>query len=121
MKLIGIEQIERKIYWIRRQKVMLDQDLAQLYRVSTSRLNKQVKRNKNRFPEDFMFSLTRQEILRISQFATSSCSLKYAKNVNVFTENGVAMLSSVLRSECAIQVNIQIMRSFTRLRFMLNP
>ena len=98
---------------------MIDQDLAALYGVSTRRLNEQVKRNIMRFPNDFMFSLTRQEILRISQFATSS-SVKFSKSVNAFAENGIAMLSSVLHSECAIQVNIQIMRAFTQLRFLLS-
>jgi hypothetical protein len=118
-ELIPVERIERRIYQIRGQKVMLDNDLAKLYGVSTGRLNEQVKRNLKRFPIDFMFSLTRQEILNISQIAISS-NIKHAKNVNVFTENGVAMLSSVLRSERAIQVNVQIMRAFTRLRQILS-
>ena len=113
--LIPLERIEGKIFIVRGQKVMFDFDLARLYGVSTRRLNEQVKRNIERFPADFMFSLTRQEILRISQFATSS-SVKFSKNVNAFTENGVAMLSSVLNSEVAIRVNIQIMRAFTNLR-----
>jgi hypothetical protein len=116
--LISLERIENKIYLVRGQKVMLDSDLAELYGVSTGRLNEQVKRNLERFPDDFMFSLTRQEILRISQIAISS-SLKFSKNVNAFTENGVAMLSSVLRSKRAIQVNILIMRTFNRLRHFL--
>ncbi len=115
---VQIERIERKIYLIRGQKVMLDHDLAELYGVSTKRLNEQVKRNMNRFPADFMFSLTRQEIMRMSQIATSS-SIKFSKSVSAFTENGIAMLSSVLHTESAIQVNIQIMRAFTQLRFLL--
>jgi len=126
--LIPIERIESKIFLIRGQKVMLDRDLAELYGVTTRRLNEQVKRNIKRFPPDFMFSLTRQEIMNISQFVISSESgmnmsqiatsskIKHSKKVNAFTENGVAMLSSVLRSERAIEVNIRIMRAFTRLR-----
>ncbi len=100
---------------------MLDRDLAMLYGVPTFVLNQAVKRNIERFPADFMFSLSREEILGISQFVISSgqASLKYSKNVNAFTENGVAMLSSVLRSKRAIRVNIQIMRIFTRLRQIL--
>lgn len=122
--LIPIETIENKIYLIRGQKVILDKDLAILYGVKTFVLNQAVKRNLSRFPEDFMFSLSRSEILRISQIVISSpspnhSSLKYSKNVNAFTENGVAMLSSVLRSEKAIQVNIQIIRIFTKLRQIL--
>jgi hypothetical protein len=120
-KLIPIERIEKRIYFIREQKVMLDRDLAMLYGVPTFVLNQAVKRNIERFPADFMFSLSREEILGISQFVISSgqASLKYSKNVNAFTENGVAMLSSVLRSKRAIRVNIQIMRIFTRLRQIL--
>ncbi len=107
------------IYLIKDQKVMMDRDLAELYSVETKRLNEQVKRNKERFPEDFMFQLTKKEFENLkSQFATSSWggrrTLPY-----VFTEQGVAMLSSVLNSERAIQVNIQIMRIFTKIRQML--
>ncbi|MBU1026711.1 MAG: ORF6N domain-containing protein [Candidatus Margulisbacteria bacterium] len=118
-EIVPIARIEGKIYIIRGQKVMLDRDLAELYGVSTGRLNEQVKRNIERFPNDFKFSLTKEEILRISQFATSSTSdskIKYSKNVNVFTEHGILMLASVLNSGRAIQVNIQIMRAFTKLR-----
>lgn len=92
---------------------MLDKDLAGLYGVETRALNQAVKRNIRRFPEDFMFALSREEILRISQTVTS---LKFSKNVNVFTEQGVAMLSSVLSSENAIQVNIHIMRAFVQIK-----
>jgi len=104
---------------------MLDRDLAELYGVKTFVLNQAVKRNRERFPEDFMFSLTRQEISNISQFVICSVdpnikTIKHSKNVNAFTENGVAMLSSVLRSDRAIQVNIAIMRAFTRLRQLLS-
>lgn len=117
--LVPAEKIETKILLMRGQKVMLDRDLAELYEVPTRRLNEQVKRNIRRFPEDFMLQLTREEfkILK-SQTAISSWGgtrkLPYA-----FTEQGVAMLSSVLNSERAILVNIQIMRAFTKLREML--
>jgi hypothetical protein len=114
-------RIERSILLIRGHKVMLDSDLAELYGVTTKRLNEQVRRNLSRFPEDFMFQLTELEtqLLR-SQIATSKEGrggrryLPYA-----FTEQGVAMLSSVLNSERAVQVNIEIMRAFVRLRRIL--
>ena len=116
-KLISIETIENKIFLIRGKRVMLDKDLAELYGVTTKRLNEQVKRNKYRFPEDFMFQLTKEEAHSLrSQFAT----LKQGQNIKylpyVFTEQGVAMLSSVLNSKKAILVNIQIMRIFTKLK-----
>jgi phage regulator Rha-like protein len=118
---IPLDRIERKIYLIRNQKVMIDEDLAQLYDVSVGRLNEQVKRNADRFPEDFMFRLTKveYEFLR-SQIAISKKRggrryLPYA-----FTEQGVAMLSSVLNSQKAIKVNIQIMRAFVKLREILS-
>ena len=119
------EVIENRIYLIRGHKVMLDRHLADLYGVQTKVLNQSVKRNFRRFPDDFMFSLSRQEILRMSQFVTSSngdvdANLKFAKNVNVFTEQGVAMLSTVLNSERAIEVNIAIMRVFVRIRKILS-
>jgi hypothetical protein len=119
--LVPIEMIEGKIFLIRSQKVMLDRDLAQLYCVETRALNQAVRRNIDRFPEDFMFRLTREEIMRISQFVISSVhpgvkTLKFSKNVMAFTEHGVAMLSSVLNSPRAVQVNIQIMRTFAKLR-----
>ena len=113
------EVIQGKIILIRGQKVMLDADLAELYQVSTKRLNEQVRRNSRRFPSDFMFQLTKEEyeILR-SQFATSSWGgrryLPFA-----FTEQGVAMLSSVLESERAVLVNVEIMRTFVKLREIL--
>ena len=113
--LVPIELIASKIYLIRGIKVMLDRDLAELYDVETRVLNQAVSRNIERFPEDFMFSLTREEIMRISQIVTSS-KIKFSKSVRCFTEQGVAMLSSVLRSKRAIQANIQIMRTFTKLR-----
>lgn len=117
----SVQLIERRIYLIRGQKVMLDFDLAELYGVLTKRLNERVSRNKKRFPDDFMFRLTKVEAENLrSQIATSSSGyggrryLPYA-----FTEQGVAMLSSVLNSEQAIEVNIAIMRAFVRLRQML--
>ena len=112
------EIIAGKIYFLRGQKVMLDRDLAELYGVETRVLNQAVTRNADRFPDDFMFPLSRAEIESISQIVISS-KIKFSKNVRAFTEQGVAMLSSVLRSKRAIQVNIQIMRTFTQLRNML--
>jgi hypothetical protein len=112
-QLVLIDKIENKIYQIRGKKVMLDKDLAGLYGVETKVLNQAVKRNVKRFPEDFMFSLAREEIKRMSQIVTS---LKFHKKVSVFTEQGVSMLSSVLNSERAILVNVQIMRAFVSLR-----
>jgi hypothetical protein len=99
--LVPPERIERSILLIRGQKVMLDRDLAQLYGVETRALNQAVRRNIDRFPEDFMFRLTREEIMRISQFVISSVhpgvkTLKFSKNVMAFTEHGVAMLSEVV-------------------------
>ncbi|MFA5839988.1 MAG: ORF6N domain-containing protein [Candidatus Margulisiibacteriota bacterium] len=119
-QLIPEENIENKILVIRGQKVMLDFNLAKLYGVPTWRLNEQVKRNRFRFSNDFMFSLTRQEILNISQIAICSAKqIKHSKNVNVFTEQGVAMLSSVLKNRKAVSVNIAIMRAFVKLRQVL--
>lgn len=123
--LVPIEIIEGKILLIRGQKIMLDRDLAQLYGVETRVLNQAVRRNIDRFPADFMFSLTREEIMRISQIVTSSGhsrseTLKFSKSVMAFTEHGVAMLSSVLNSQRAVQVNIQIMRTFAKLREIIS-
>lgn len=118
---VQLDQIKNMIFVIRGQRVMLDSDLAKLYGVETKRLNEQVRRNLDRFPDDFMFQLSKEEyeILK-SQFATSS--LEWGgkrKQPLVFTENGVAMLSSVLKSKQAVQVNISIMRIFTKLRSFL--
>jgi hypothetical protein len=117
--MIPNETITSKIYLIREKKVMLDEDLADLYDVETKRLNEQIKRNIARFPKDFMFQLTGEEfeILK-SQIATSSWGGR-RKIPFAFTEQGVAMLSGVLHSERAIKVNIQIMRIFTQMRNML--
>ncbi|HET6893458.1 MAG TPA: ORF6N domain-containing protein [Pyrinomonadaceae bacterium] len=123
---LSVQLIERRIYLIRGQKVMIDFDLAELYGVPTKRLNERVSRNKKRFPEDFMFRLTKEEAESLrSQFATSNTDLRSQFATSkagrggrrylpyVFTEQGVAMLSSVLNSEQAIEVNIAIMRAFS--------
>jgi len=119
---IPIERIEKKILLLRGEKVMLDSDLAELYEVTTFNLNKAVKRNLDRFPEDFMFQL-REEELKALRFQTGMSKpsgrggrryLPYA-----FTEQGIAMLSSVLHSKRAVRVNIEIMRAFVRLRAMI--
>ena len=119
--IIPVEIIENKIYLIRNKKVMLDSDLAELYDVETKVLNQAVKRNIARFPEDFMFQLNKEEASGLSR--SQIVTLKRGQNIkylpHAFTENGVAMLSSVLNSERAIQVNIQIMRTFTKIREML--
>lgn len=115
------EIISNKIYLIRNQKVMIDRDLAELYQVETRVLKQSVKRNINRFPEDFMFELNKNEFENWrSQFVTSNADkmgLRYAPMV--FTEQGVAMLSSILNSERAIAVNIKIIRIFTKMRELL--
>ncbi|MDD4909085.1 MAG: ORF6N domain-containing protein [Candidatus Omnitrophica bacterium] len=131
------EAVSGMILEARGQKVMLDKDLAVLYGVKTKRLNEQVRRNKDRFPEDFMFQLTKEEALNLkSHFATSSLRSQFAtlnsikpedskrgKHIKylplAFTEQGIAMLSSVLNSKRAIQVNILIMRAFVQLRRVL--
>jgi hypothetical protein len=111
--------IHHKIYTLRGKQIMLDEDLAGLYQVETRRLNEQVKRNSERFPEDFMFQLSKEEYENLkSQFATSSLG-QYGgrrKMPYAFTENGVYMLSAVLKSQVAIEVSIEIMRTFTKLR-----
>ncbi len=120
LAVIPNERILSRIFLVRGKKVILDIDLAELYQVSTMRLNEQVKRNSKRFPPDFMFQLTKEEYENlISQIAISSWGGS-RKRPKVFTEQGVAMLSSVLNSDRAIQVNIQIIRTFTRLREILS-
>lgn len=118
---VSVQLIERKIYLIRGQKVMVDFDLAELYGVTTSRLNEQVTRNRKRFPEDFMFRLTKEESNSLrSHFAISKIGRGGRRHLPyVFTEQGVAMLSTVLNSEQAIEVNISIMRAFVQLRQIL--
>ena len=117
---IPSELIEKRIYLVRGQKVMLDSDLAELYGVTTGNLNLAVRRNKSRFPQDFMFQLTAEEAKSLLlQTARSKGRGGRRTPPSVFTEQGVAMLSSVLRSEQAVQVNIAIMRAFVRLRELL--
>lgn len=121
--LVPLERIDQAILLIRGQKVMLDRDLAELYGVSTKVLNQAVKRHQNRFPTDFMFSLNKDEFNNWkSQFVTPNSALKMGLRhiPHVFTEYGVLMLSSVLNSERAIFVNIEIMRAFVRLRRLLS-
>jgi phage regulator Rha-like protein len=116
---VAVEVIATRILEIRGKKVMLDRDLAKLYGVATRNLNKAVKRNIERFPEDFMYQLTNEEVTNSKfQFGTSSWG-GTRKLPHVFTEQGVAMLSGVLNSKRAIQVNIMIMRAFTKLRELL--
>ena len=128
ISLIPSERILNEILFIRGKKVMLDKDLAALYQVETKNLNKAVKRNRERFPDDFMFQLTKEEFNNLMfQIGTSSLVSQIVipkhggtrKLPYVFTEQGVAMLSSVLNSERAILVNIQIIRTFTKLRELL--
>ena len=119
--IIPSEVIENRIFLIRGKKVMFDRDLARLYGVKTMVLNQAVKRNIERFPEDFMFQLTREETkIWISQIVISKKELRGLRKMPyTFTEQGVAMLSSVLKSKQAIRVNIQIMRTFTKIREMI--
>ena len=127
--LVPSEVIEQHIYLIRNQKVMLDRDLADLYRVSTKVLNQAVKRNLERFPEDFMFQLSSDEAetwwnhVLVGRSRSQIVTLKRGENIKyqpfAFTEHGILMLSSVLHSERAIAVNIAIMRTFVKLREML--
>ena len=120
--LISIERIEKTIYLIRGEKVMLDRDLAKLYGVLTGALNQAVRRNRERFPRDFMFQLTTAEVhqLNLSQIVIGSEKHRDPRlRPYAFTEQGAAMLSSVLRSKQAIIVNIEIMRAFVKLRQMI--
>jgi hypothetical protein len=120
MESVSVEIIAAKILEIRGKKVMLDKDLANLYDVPVKVLNQAVKRNIKRFPYDFMFQLTEEEV---SSSRSQSVTLKQGQNIKylpyVFTEQGVAMLSSVLRSDSAIRINIAIMRAFVKLRQIL--
>ena len=119
---IGAEALAGLVRWVRGERVMLDADLAQLYGVETGDLNRAVKRNARRFPDDFMFVLNKQEVANLKcQIGISS--LQWGgrrKPTYVFTEQGVAMLSSVLRSDRAVQVNIAIMRTFVQLRRLMD-
>lgn len=113
-----ILEIENMIYIIRGQKVMLDSDLAKLYGVETKTFNQAIKRNLERFPEDFMFTLNQEELNALNANRTGRGGIRYFPNV--FTESGVAMLSSVLNSKHSIQINISIMRTFIKLRSFLS-
>jgi len=118
--LVPDEVVINKIIVLRGKKVMLDKDIAELYGVPTKRLNEQVKRNKKRFPEDFMFQLTQEEKDEVVANCDHLKNLKYSPNLPyVFTEHGAVMLASVLNSDRAIEVNIQIVRIFTQIREML--
>ena len=113
----AIVNIEQRIFVIRGQRVMLDRDLAQLYGVQTFRLNESVKRNIKRFPDDFMFKLNKDELKELIANCDRFEKLKHSSNPPyVFTEHGVTMLASVLNSDKAIQINLQIVRAFVRLR-----
>lgn len=117
---VNLERISESILWLRGQKVMLSHDLAVLYGVETKVLMQAVRRNAERFPEDFVFQLEKQEVVNLkSQFVTSSWGGARRALPYAFTEQGVAMLSSVLRSPRATQVNIEIMRAFVKLRRLL--
>ena len=120
--LIPIEKIEKVIYLIRGEKVMLDRDLAKLYDVTTASLNQAVRRNRERFPADFMFQLTSAEVAELNRSQIVIGSEKHRdprSRPYAFTEQGIAMLSSVLRSKRAISVNVEIMRAFVKLRQLL--
>lgn len=120
MKDLLLKDIERRIFWIRDHKVMIDHDLADLYQVKTWAINQAVKRNPGRFPSDFVFRLTDHEKNELITNCDRLLSLKHSPQPPyAFTEQGVSMLSSVLRSERAILVNVQIMRAFVRIRELL--
>jgi hypothetical protein len=116
-KVVPLRRIDRAILIIREQKVMLDADLAQLYGVTTRRLNEQVKRNRDRFPEEFMFRLTAREKAEVVAKRDHLQRLKFSPTLPyAFTEHGALMLASVLNSDIAVQVSIQIIRAFIRMR-----
>ena len=119
---IEVGGLESKIYIIRGEKVMLDHDLAELYQVTKKRLREQVRRNRERFPDDFMFTLSNQEVTLLAPQNAASSSAWGGRKVPpfAFTEHGVCMLSSILNSDRAIKVNIAIVRTFVNLRKILN-
>jgi hypothetical protein len=120
-ELIPAEVIENKILLIRSEKVMLDADLAALYGVTTKRLNEQVKRNRERFPEDFMFQLSEKEKAEVVANCDHLKRLKFSPNLPyAFTEHGAIMLATVLNSPVAVQASIQVVRAFVKLRQMLS-
>lgn len=118
---VPVDEITRAIHVIRDQRVMLDADLARLYGVTTKRLNEQVKRNRRRFPADFMFQLSPEEVANLkSQIATSSPRWGGRRKLpNAFTEHGAVMLASVLNSPIAVEASVQVVRAFVQLRSML--
>ena len=118
--IVPVEKIERSILFIREEKVMLDVDLANLYGVTTKRLNEQVKRNRNRFPEDFMFQLTEKEKAEVVANCDHLKMLKFSPHLPyAFTEHGAIMLATVLNSPVAVQASIQVVRAFIKLREMM--
>lgn len=118
--LIPVEFIEKRIFYLRNEKVMIDRHLAEMYGVDTRILNQAVKRNSKRFPREFMFQLSREERDEVITICDDLASLKFARTMPfAFTEHGLAMLSSVLNSDRAIQVNIEIIKAFVRLRKLL--
>ena len=123
-KAITTTHVAPLMHWLRHEKVMLDSDLAELYDVPVKALNQAVKRNQERFPEDFMFQLSAAEVEHLTHSRSQTVTLKRGMNVKyrpyAFTEQGVAMLSSVLRSERAVEVNIAIMRTFVQLRRLMD-
>src|SRR5687768_858084 len=122
--LAGIDVVENQIFTVRGQRVMLDVDLAILYGVTTKRLNEQVKRNQNRFPQDFMFQLTLEEGQSLKASRSQIATLKRCQNIKyapyVFTEHGAVMLASVLNSRIAVEASIRVVRAFVRLRTILS-
>ena len=117
---IADDAVLQKIYLVRGQRIMLDRDLAVLYDYETKRMNEQVKRNQSRFPINFMFQLTSDEVMHLqSQFATANVSAKSRTLPYAFTEHGVLMLASVLKSETAVKVSIHVVEAFVRLREMV--
>ncbi|HMG73988.1 MAG TPA: ORF6N domain-containing protein [Pyrinomonadaceae bacterium] len=121
--LTRLERIEESIYLVRGERVMLDSDLAKLYGVTTKRFNEQVKRNRARFPGDFMFQLTRREAQLVQSSRSQIATLKRGQNIKylpyAFTEHGSIMAANVLHSERAVQASVQVVRAFVRLRQML--
>src|SRR4030066_2070812 len=118
--IIPLETIEHRILLIRGHKVMIDADLADIYGVSTKRLNEQVKRNRDRFPEDFMFQLTEKENAEVVANCDHLKRLKFSPNLPyAFTEHGAIMLAAILNSPIAVHASIQVVRAFVRLRKML--
>ena len=116
-EIITLDILEKKIFTIRNKRVMIDRDLAELYGVPTKRLNEAVKRNKRRFPADFMFQLTNEEQAEVVANCDHLKNLKFShQNAYAFTEHGVTMLASVLNSDRAIEINVQIVRAFVQLR-----